>query len=111
MKRAAILALAILGLADAAGAQSINGFPVPHPSIQIAVGPDGALWFTEFESYIGAHNGSVGRIDRFGNYTPFATGGDPYGIAAGPDNGVWFADPYGNQIGRIDVHSGEINIY
>jgi virginiamycin B lyase len=62
----------------------------------IAVGPDAALWFT---NYVG---GSIGRITAAGavsNYTdPSVSALDA--IAAGPDGAMWFTN-VNNSIGRI----------
>ena len=68
-------------------------FPVPQiadPIIeQIITGPDGALWFTEFESK--NCSGGIGRIDTSGNYT-FYPGGCITSIVSGPDGNIWFGD-------------------
>ncbi len=68
-------------------------FPVPRiadPIIeQIITGPDGALWFTEFESK--NCSGGIGRIDTSGNYT-FYPGGCVTSIVSGPDGNIWFGD-------------------
>jgi hypothetical protein len=63
----------------------------------IAVGPDGALWFTNF------HSDSIGRITTAGvvsNYRDQAIY-FPEGITAGPDGAIWFANFERNSIGRI----------
>ena len=58
----------------------------------MAVGPDGAIWFSEYGT------NAVGRITTAGVMTQHATGGSgtnyyPYGIAAGPNSSLWFTDP------------------
>src|SRR2546427_332662 len=66
----------------------------PH---YIVTGPDGNLWFTEF-------NGEkIGRITTRGVFTEFPvfSNAHPSGIAVGPDGNVWFTEFSGNQIGRI----------
>ena len=87
---------------------AITEFRVPrdfsYPR-DIAAGPDGNLWFTE---YNGDH---IGRITTSGAMQVFsisANGGgpesiaaDPEGIAPGPDGNLWFAELGGNRIGRI----------
>jgi hypothetical protein len=65
----------------------------------IAAGPDGNLWFTEF-------NGNrIGRITPAGVVTEFSKGispeSRPFGITAGPDGNLWFTETNGNRIGRI----------
>jgi len=66
--------------------------------VGIALGPDGALWFTDNGV------GRIGRITLTGAITeyliPTASGG-PFGIAAGPDGALWFAENSANKIGRI----------
>ena len=83
---------------DAAG----NGF---FPAI--AVGPDGALWFTDY------YNDKIGRITTAGAVTEYpipSTPGFPWGIAAGPDGALWFTELYGDKIGRITT-AGAITEY
>jgi streptogramin lyase len=63
----------------------------------IAVGPDGALWFTNHG------NASIGRITTSGritNYTGTGISG-PDGIVAGPDGAMWFTNQSNSSIGRI----------
>ena len=56
----------------------------------ITAGPDGALWFTEYQRQ--QDRADHDRRDRSPN-TPFppATPG-PDGIAAGPDGALWFTE-------------------
>jgi streptogramin lyase len=56
---------------------------------------------------------ALGRIDpHTGRVEEFTTGlapaSTPLGIAAGPDNALWFADQGAGAIGRVDPHSGRI---
>jgi streptogramin lyase len=66
----------------------------------IAPGPDGALWFTEF-------NGNrIGRITTSGTITeyPIPTSKSfPLGIAAGPDGALWFTESSGNNAGGNNI--------
>jgi virginiamycin B lyase len=66
----------------------------------IALGPDGNLWFTE-----SAAPGRIGRITPAGQVTEFTAGltpsAQPAGIAAGPDGAMWFTERTGARIGRI----------
>jgi len=68
----------------------------PH---DIAAGPDGALWFTEYSK-----PGRIGRISTTGAVTEFSSGisttGWPTEIALGPDGNMWFTE-WGDRIGRI----------
>jgi streptogramin lyase len=85
-------------------------FPLPTPGVSpdgITLGPDGALWFTEF------YGNAVGRVTPQGRITEFfvpprprrasgsATESQPHDIVAGPDGNLWFDDFGGNKIGRI----------
>ena len=65
----------------------------------ITAGPDGNLWFTEF------NGGRVGRITPAGVVTEFSAGitpgSSPNGITAGPDGNLWFTEFNGGRVGRI----------
>src|SRR6266550_1151272 len=64
----------------------------------IAVGSDGAAWFTE---YLGNR---IGRVTNSGDLTEFfipTTTCRPYDITAGPDGALWFTEKRGQKIGRI----------
>jgi virginiamycin B lyase len=82
-------------------AGTITEFPASTlgPALNITAGPDGALWFTEF-------NDAIGRISTSGTITEYPTpvqlSGDE-GIAAGSDGALWFAGLGGNTVGRINV--------
>jgi virginiamycin B lyase len=78
---------------------------------EIAVGPDGALWFTESAN-------EIGRITKAGVVTQYPTptepvvvGREPYptSITAGSDGALWFTEP-DNKIGRITT-SGAVTEY
>jgi virginiamycin B lyase len=81
---------------------TINEFPVPTASsgpFQIAVGPDGNLWFTENRgNKIGEINPTTHAILEFP--IPTANSG-PDGITAGPDGNLWFTED-ANKIGQIN---------
>jgi virginiamycin B lyase len=64
----------------------------------IAAGPDGALWFTEFDG------NRIGRIATDGAIREFALPAPARGpaeIALGPDGALWFTEFFGNRIGRL----------
>src|SRR6266567_4664757 len=69
----------------------------------ITAGPDGNLWFTEFDG------NKIGRISPDGSITEFRLPTDcgsvvycePSAITAGPDGNLWFTEFDGNKIGRI----------
>jgi virginiamycin B lyase len=97
-----ISAGASAGAAEPAG--TITEFPLPDRAARphaVAVGPDGALWFTEW----GAN--SVGRFED-GEFERFAlptAASEPHGLVAGPDGAVWVALENG-ALARIGVPSG-----
>jgi len=95
-------AVLLAGMPAVLPAQSVSftEYAVPTPSSRpsgIAVGPDGALWFTEYSG------NKIGRITTTGAVTEFAiptANAYPGAITAGPDGALWFTEYTGN-IGRI----------
>jgi virginiamycin B lyase len=86
----------------------VTGYTDPSISspIDIAGGPDGTMWFTNFG------NDSIGRITSAGtvfNYTDPSVS-SPDGITAGPDGAMWFTNAGNNSIGRITT-AGVITNY
>ncbi len=84
------------------------GVPAPN---RLTAGPDGALWFTAFDTAPGGralfaptiHDALV-RLTTAGSFTAFPlpyAGGWPGGITAGPDGNVWFTEFVGDAVGRI----------
>ncbi len=66
----------------------------------IAVGPDGNLWFTEYDaSKIGEINPATHAVTEFP--TPTADS-FPRGIAVGPDGNLWFTEAGPSKIGEIN---------
>ena len=65
----------------------------------ITVGPDGNLWFTEFDG------DRIGRLTPAGVFTEFALPTDhhaPQGITVGPDGNLWFVEANSpGEIGQI----------
>jgi virginiamycin B lyase len=87
-----------IGRITTAGA--ITEFPLHTRTFPRAIvaGPDGALWFTQYES------GKIGRITTAGAVTEFAipsAGSQPFGITMGTDGALWFTEYAGNKIGRL----------
>ena len=81
----------------------------------IAAGPDGALWFTNYDYPTGGN--SIGRITTSGSVTTYTGSGidDPLYIAAGPDGALWFSDDHridhnGYAIGRLTT-DGHVTTY
>jgi streptogramin lyase len=64
----------------------------------ITAGPDGAMWFTQFDGH------AIGRITTDGVITKFplpSPSSDAIEITSGPDGALWFTESHANQIGRI----------
>jgi virginiamycin B lyase len=71
----------------------------------IAPAPDNAMWVTTSKGIV--------RVDANGNgttYTDPSLTNSAGGIALGPDGALWFANPGGNSIGRINT-SGVFSNY
>ncbi len=65
----------------------------------ITVAPDGSAWFT-------AQDGIAGRVSAAGVVTELALpqpGGNPNGIAAGPDRTIWVTETAANAIAMITL--------
>jgi virginiamycin B lyase len=79
-------------------AGSTPGLPVTAVPRDIAAGPGGTMWFTDY------HTPAIGSISpsfKIREYaTGLGTGALPYAIVAGPDGNMWFSDADG-AIGRI----------
>ncbi len=92
---------AALALTAPAGARCAELFSVPTPDSypeSVALGPDGAVWFTEKQG------NKVGRLAPGGRWDEFSVptqDSRPQGIAAGPDGNLWFTENRGNRIGRV----------
>jgi streptogramin lyase len=82
------------------GNEILTEFPVATGGdlLDIAVGPDGNLWFTD------AGRNEIGRITTAGVITKFAvpsTAAGVHGITAAPDGSLWFTEDAANKLGRI----------
>jgi len=72
----------------------IDEYPLPDPAFtptDIGPGPDGAVWFTEADTFSFEEPARIGRIAPNGAITefPLPNGGDPSFITLGPDDAVW----------------------
>jgi streptogramin lyase len=81
---------ALVGLARIAGADVPDGSQ-PGP---ITAGPDGNLWFGEYDTSSGLSD--IGKITTTGTVTtysiPGGTGYGPGGITSGPEGDIWFTE-------------------
>ena len=101
--------LALSGSTLAAPMGQISDVATPTPASQpqgIVAGPDGNLWFAEFNAgKVAELNPSTGAITEFATPTPNS---HPLGITTGPDGNVWFAEFTADQIGRINPATGAV---
>jgi streptogramin lyase len=89
---------------------------VPLPPFGITLGPDGRLWFTEYNASFTALGSGVSRIGRIttglASPTSFSltNGSQPFGITPGPvaDSDLWFTEYSADRIGVITTATGSI---
>ncbi|MGA7356408.1 MAG: hypothetical protein WA431_10235 [Candidatus Cybelea sp.] len=76
-----------------------QGFPASAGAVDLALGPDGSMWFTDDGTP------AIGRVETDGTITEFSSGlpygASPYSIVAGPDGNMWFSDYRGVAIGEV----------
>jgi len=93
------LATLLFSLPAMALAQAVTEYDIPTKSslpFSVTPGPDGALWFAEFEG------NNIGRISTAGAITEFPVPpGEPYTLATGPDGALWFTEWGSGKIGRM----------
>ena len=88
-------------------AVSARAFRVPTPDAEpfdIAAGPGGSMWFTEFDA------DKIGQISPSGQITEYKVptpGAGPYQIAEGPGGFMWFTEYNTLKVGRISP-SGQV---
>jgi virginiamycin B lyase len=74
-----------------------------------AVGPDGALWFTE------QMVSKLGRLDpTAGTFREFPLKGDndgPHGLVADRAGNIWYTGNFAAHIGRLDPRTGQVTQY
>jgi len=76
-----------------------DGIPLGVSPMEITAGPDGNLWFTEYDGDAVARITPSGVVTEFFEDIPLGSG--PVGIAAGPDGNLWFTEYDAGRIGRI----------
>ncbi|MCB1058281.1 MAG: SMP-30/gluconolactonase/LRE family protein, partial [Acidobacteria bacterium] len=90
--------------------EAVREYPIDGDEawpFNIAIAPDGMLWFTQRAS------GRLGRLDpatgEIRHFEPPTPGAGPAGMAIDPRDGtVWFGEGYADRIGRLDPATGEI---
>jgi virginiamycin B lyase len=97
--RGLLLALLLVFVGAAVRAQTITEFALPSGTlpIDIAAGPDGAVWFTDFDL-----PQAINRISPSGTLTQFTVPAYyGYGITTGPDGALWAGFSGKEVIGRL----------
>jgi virginiamycin B lyase len=92
---------------------SIQEWPVPtkgaHPH-DPAVGPDGALWFTEqMVNKLGRLDPKTGAIQEYP--LPSDKNAGPHGLVADKEGHIWFTANFGGYIGKLDPRTGKVTEY
>jgi streptogramin lyase len=80
---------------------TVTGFNIRN----LAPGPDGNVWVTDF-------GGKIGRVTPSGTVTPFDPAGDAaWDIITGPDGNLWYTAPEGTdtKIGRV-TPTGDVGL-
>src|SRR5439155_19495099 len=80
----------------------ITEYPIPTANSGaegIAAGPDGNLWFTEFNANKVAKVTTSGVITEYLISSSSTTG--PRGIAAGSDGNLWVTEYYTNLVAKV----------
>lgn len=98
--------------APPASVRAIRLFPLPRPRSEpfdIAAGPDGSMWFTEFAA------DKIGRVTPTGTTTEYQVptpDAGPYQIAAGPGGTMWFTEYNTRKAGEVtaDGRIAELSI-
>jgi len=82
-------------------AGAFTEYPIPTANSNptgIAAGPDGNLWFTEYNA------NKVAKVTTAGAFTEYAVpsaNSQLISIAAGQDGNLWFTEPNANQVAKI----------
>lgn len=107
-----ILFILIAAAASISARAQITEYVIPTGGSlpeSIVAGPDGAYWFTEFNTE------RIGRIDTNGVVTEpivMTSNTAPFRIILGPDTNLWFTEAYADKIGRISsgTNTGFTNV-
>jgi streptogramin lyase len=81
----------------------VTEFAVPTAASEpsnIALGPNGSLWFAEFTG------NKIGTITPAGAIAEFAVptaAAGPFGIVSGPDGNLWFSETSASKIGKMST--------
>src|SRR6267154_1489978 len=91
---------------------AIHEWDVPtkgaHPH-DPAIGPDGALWFTEqMANKLGRLDPATGTFQEYSLVEGKNSG--PHGLVADQEGNIWFTAQGGNAVGRLDPRTGKIEL-
>ena len=91
----------------------IQEWPVPtkggHPH-DPAVGPDGALWFTEqMANKLGRLDPKTGEMKEYP--LPEDKNAGPHGLIADRNGNIWYTANFGGYIGKLDPKTGKVTEY
>ena len=98
---------ALLRIDVATGAATTFPLPVDAGATDLTVGPDGALWYTDFGF------NRIGRMTLSGGVTEYPVPAEfeaPRSITTGPDGALWFTSNTA-QVGRMDTAGGGFRYY
>jgi len=82
--------------------------PDEHP-IDLAAGPDQAMWFTEYRPHGSDFQGSKAKIGcitmngKITEYSGFDSHAGPTAMVLGPDGNMWFVEYLTNSVGRVNL--------
>jgi virginiamycin B lyase len=75
-----------------------------------AVGPDGALWFTEqMANKLGRLDPATGTFKEYSLVEGKNSG--PHGLVADKDGNIWYTANFGGYIGELDPRTGKVTEY
>jgi virginiamycin B lyase len=83
-----------------------SGISQNEQPVGIAAGPDGAMWFTEYEGSYAYYGAKIGRITMSGKvteYSKISSTSGPTAIVQGPDHNMWFVETSSDKLGRVDL--------
>jgi virginiamycin B lyase len=87
---------------------SVEEFTLPNTASRprrIAVDPNGRVWYTDYpRRMLGMMDPAAPEASRFDEFD-MPGGGQPYGIATGPDGNVWVSDEDVPEIVGFDVNA------
>ena len=97
----------LLRISVATGASTVFDLPPNSGAMDVTLGPDGALWYTDFGL------NEIGRMTLQGAVTEYpvpAAFVAPRSITVGPDGALWFTSDDA-QVGRMDTTGGGFLYY